>query len=72
MTIEHFTFPAQTDKSPHQEVVSDAFFYIGFILLVALICAIAGLVWGLLVRFAPGFIDVLQYFFQPTFDFLTR
>lgn len=64
MTIERFTFPAQTDKSPHQQVVSDAFFYMGFILLVALICAIAGLVWGLLVRFAPGFVHMLQYLFS--------
>lgn len=64
MTIEHFTFPAQTDKSPHQEVVSDAFYYIGFICLVAVICAAAGLTWGLLVRFAPGFVHMLQYLFS--------
>ncbi len=64
MTMERFTFPAQADKSPHQEVVSDAFYYSGFVLLVALICAIAGLAWGLLVRFAPDFVHMLQYLFS--------
>lgn len=64
MTMERFTFPAQADKSPHQEVVSDSFYYISFVFLLAVICAIAGLAWGLLVRFAPNFVQLLQYLFS--------
>lgn len=51
-------------KPAQKEIAGDLFFYVGFVLLLAVICAIAGLAWGLLVRFAPGFVHMLQYLFS--------
>jgi hypothetical protein len=42
------------EKSPQAETLSDAFYFIGFICLVAVICAAAGLAWGLFDRFYPS------------------
>lgn len=63
MTIERFTF-THNDNLPQQELVSDLFFYILFAILVALICAAAGLAWGLLVQFSPKTVLMLQYLFS--------
>lgn len=52
------------DKSPHIEVAGNTFYFLGFACLVAVICAAAGLAWGLLVRFAPNFVQLLQYLFS--------
>lgn len=52
------------DKPPHTELASDFFCLIGAALFVALICAAAGLAWGLLLRFAPGVVLMLQHIFS--------
>lgn len=66
MTIERFTLTHNdhTDRSPYTEVVSDLFFYIGLVCLVAVICAATGLAWGLLVQFSPKTVLMLQYLFS--------
>ena len=51
-------------KPEKKHVASNLFFYLGFACLVAVICAAAGLAWGLLVRFAPNFVQLLQYLFS--------
>ena len=51
-------------KPAQKEIAGDLFFYVGFVFFVAVICAAAGLAWGLLVRFAPDFVHMLQYLFS--------
>jgi hypothetical protein len=42
------------EKSPQAETLSDAFYFIGFVLFIAVICCAAGLAWGLLMHFYPS------------------
>jgi hypothetical protein len=48
-----FTF-CHKDNSPQQEVVSDFFYFIGFALILTVICLIAGIGWGLFERYYPS------------------
>lgn len=57
-----FTF-CHNDKSPQQEVASDLFYFVGFVFFVAVICAAAGLGWGLFERFYPSTACMVQQLF---------
>lgn len=70
MTIERFTF-CHNDNKPCKKMVCCTFYYIGYLCFLIVICASAGFVWGLLVKFTPKTMLALQYFFQPVTQFLT-
>lgn len=38
------------DNSPQKEVLSDLFYFTGFLLALAIVCLVAGIGWGWLVR----------------------
>lgn len=59
-------------KPAQKEIASDLFFYCGFIAAVATAWALVNVAWDALVQFSPKTVLMLQYLFQPTFDFLTR
>jgi hypothetical protein len=48
-----FTF-CHNDKSPQAEVTSDLFYFVGFALILTVICLIAGISWGLFERYYPS------------------
>lgn len=57
-------FCPMQDKPPHTELASDAFYFIGFALILTSICLIAGIGWGLLERFYPFAACLVQMLFS--------
>lgn len=43
-------FCPKQDKAPHTEMIGNVFYFIGFVLSIATLFAIAGVIWGLLDR----------------------
>ena len=61
-----FTCCQKQDISPQSELATDIFNVVGFVLLVAVICAAAGLAWGLFDRFYPSTACMVKTLFSNT------
>lgn len=52
------------DESPYVQVLSDVWYFIGFALILTVICLVAGIGWGLFERFYPSTVCMMQQVFS--------
>lgn len=57
-------FPTESKPSPHQEMASDIFYFMGFFLLMVAVWAFVFAAWAVFQHFYPSTACMLQYLFS--------